>query len=143
MRSKDYLNQAFQIEKRIAAKAEQIESLRTAVTKVTTTLIDVKVQGSQQTSRMENIIAKMMDLEEELKTDMDALIAIKSEVMKTIRLVPDPELQLILEKRYLCYEKWEDISIDLNISIQHTFRLHGEALKKIEEILKMRVNERE
>ena len=74
---------------------------------------------------------------------MDALIAIKSEVMRTIRLVPDPELQLILEKRYLCYEKWEDISIDLNISIQHTFRLHGEALKKIEEILKMRVNERE
>lgn len=143
MRSKDYLNQAFQIEKRIAAKAEQIESLRAVVTKVTTTLSDVKVQSSLKVSRMEDTIAKMMDLEEELKTDMDELIAIKSEVMRTIRQVPDPEQQLLLEKRYLCYEKWEDISIDLNISIQHTFRLHGEALKKIEEILKMRVNERE
>lgn len=143
MKSKDYLNQAYQIEKRIAAKVEQIESLRTVATKVTSTLSDVKVQSSQQTSRMENIIAKMMDLEEELKTDMDQLIAIKTEVMRTIRQVPDPELQLLLEKRYLCYEKWEDIAIDMNISIQHTFRLHGEALKKIEEILKMRVNERE
>ena len=143
MRSKDYLNQAFQIEKRIAAKAEQIESLRTVVTKVTTTLSDVKVQSSLKVSRMEDTIAKMMDLEEELKTDMDELIAIKSEVMRAIRQVPDPEQQLLLEKRYLCYEKWEDISIDLGISVQHTFRLHGEALKKIEEILKMRVNERE
>ena len=57
--------------------------------------------------------------------------------------MPDPELQLLLEKRYLCHEKLEVIAIDMNISIQHTFRLHGEALKKIEEILKMRVNERE
>ena len=57
--------------------------------------------------------------------------------------MPDPELQLLLEKRYLCHEKLEDIAIDMNISIQHTFRLHREALKKIEEILKMRVNERE
>ena len=81
--------------------------------------------------------------EEELKTDMDQLIAIKTEVMRTIRQVPDPELQLLLEKRYLCHEKLEDIAIDMNISIQHTFRLHREALKKIEEILKMRVNERE
>ena len=56
--------------------------------------------------------------------------------------MPDPELQLLLEKRYLCHEKLEDIAIDMNISIQHTFRLHREALKKIEEILKMRVNER-
>ena len=143
VRSKDYLNQAFQIEKRIAAKLEQIESLRVIVTRVTVTLSDVKVQSSLPTSRMENVIAKMMDLEEELKTDMEELIAIKSEVMRTIRLVPDPEQQLILEKRYLCYEKWEDISVDLNISVQHTFRLHGEALKKVEEILKMRVNERE
>lgn len=143
MTSKEYLNRAHQIENRISAKAEQIEMLRSLVTKVTATISDTKVQSTPPPSRMEEIITKIMDLEEELKTDMDELISIKSEVMKTVKLVPEPELQLLLEKRYLYYEKWEDIAIEMGISVQHMFRLHGEALKKVEEILKMRVNERE
>ncbi len=143
MTSKEYLNQAHQIEKRIMTKAEQIEVLRAVVTKVTTTLSKAKVQASPPPSKMEGTIAKMIDLEEELKTDMDELIATKAEVMRTVHMVREPELQLLLEKRYLCHEKWDDIAADMGLSVQHVFRLHGEALKKVEEILKLRVNERD
>lgn len=143
MTSKEYLNQAHQIEKRIMTKAEQIEVLRAVVTKVTTTLSKAKVQASPPPSKMEGTIAKMIDLEEELKTDMDELIATKAEVMRTVHMVREPELQLLLEKRYLCHEKWDDIAADMGLSVQHVFRLHGEALKKVEDILKLRVNERD
>ena len=143
MTSKEYLNQAHQIEKRIMTKAEQIEVLRAVVTKVTTTLSKARVQSSLSPSRMEGTIAKMIDLEEELKADMDELITTKADVTKTVRMVSDPELQLLLEKRYLCHEKWDEIAMDMGISVQHMFRLHGEALKKVEEILKLRVNERD
>lgn len=143
MTSKEYLNQAHQIEKRIMTKAEQIEVLRAVVTKVTTTLSKARVQSTPSPSRMEGTIAKMIDLEEELKADMDELITTKADVTKTVRMVSDPELQLLLEKRYLCHEKWDEIAMDMGISVQHMFRLHGEALKKVEEILKLRVNERD
>lgn len=60
-----------------------------------------------------------------------------------VHMVREPELQLLLEKRYLCHEKWDDIAADMGLSVQHVFRLHGEALKKVEDILKLRVNERD
>ena len=38
---------------------------------------------------------------------------------------------LILEQRYLCFKTWEQISVDMGYSIQHTFRLHDKALKEV------------
>ena len=43
----------------------------------------------------------------------------------------------ILEKRYLCFDTWEQISVDMGYSIQHTFRLHDKALKEIDGFLKV------
>lgn len=143
MTSKEYLNQARHIENRILTKAEQIEVLRAVVTKVTTTLSKAKVQTSPPPSKMEGTIAKMIDLEDELKTDIDELIAIKSMVTKTVRLIQEPDLQLILEKRYLCYESWDQIAAEMGISVQHAYHLHSNALKKVGEILKLRENKRD
>lgn len=141
MTSKEYLNRAFQFENRIASKIEQIERLRAMTMKVTQTISEVKVQTSPNPNRIQDALLKAIALEDELVADAETLIDIRKEVTDTIRKVDDTEQQLILEKRYLCYESWEDIAIDLSFSIQHTFRLHGEALNKVEEILGMRVNE--
>ena len=46
--------------------------------------------------------------------------------------IEDKELQVVLEKRYLCFESWEKIAVEMNYSIQHIFRLHSKALKNIE-----------
>ena len=43
----------------------------------------------------------------------------------------------ILEKRYLCFDTGEQISVDMGYSIQHTFRLHDKALKEIDGFLKV------
>ena len=47
------------------------------------------------------------------------------------------EERTILEKRYLCFDTWEQISVDMGYSIQHTFRLHDKALKEIDGFLKV------
>ncbi len=41
------------------------------------------------------------------------------------------EYQILLEQRYLCFKSWEQISVDLGYSIQHTFRLHDAALEEL------------
>ena len=38
---------------------------------------------------------------------------------------------LVLEKRYLCFNSWEQIAVDMNYSIQYCFNIHRNALKKL------------
>lgn len=48
-----------------------------------------------------------------------------------IKMVTDPEGQVVLEERYLCYAKWEDIASELGYTVRQIFRVHDAALKEI------------
>ena len=131
MNAKEYLKQAFYLDKRINSKLEQVESLNALATKVTSTLSDMPKSSNRGESRLEEIIVKIIDLQEEINKDIDALIDLKREIAWTINNVKDKEMRSILEKRYLCFDSWEKIAVDMNYSIQHIFRLHNKALKSI------------
>lgn len=45
--------------------------------------------------------------------------------------ITDPEGQVVLEERYLCYAKWEDIASELGYTVRQIFRVHDAALKEI------------
>jgi DNA-directed RNA polymerase specialized sigma subunit len=94
-------------------------------------------------SKMADAVCKMIDLQNELKRDIEALVDLKKEIMNTIRLVTDAEQQTLLEKRYLCFLSWEKIAVEMHYSIQHIYRMHDEALNVVDTILAMRVNESE
>ena len=64
----------------------------------------------------------------------------KKELISIINCIPNAGERIVLEKRYLCFMPWEDIATEMNYSIQHVFRIHGEALKTVEDILRMRVH---
>ena len=51
--------------------------------------------------KMEDIIAKIVDLENEINDDIDKLVDLKAEITTVIKEVDDPELQSLLEQRYL------------------------------------------
>ena len=62
---------------------------------------------------------------------IDRLVDLKAEARRVINAVSDPDQQLILELRYLCYKPWNEIMTELGYSEPTIYRLHGEALKKI------------
>ena len=72
-----------------------------------------------------------MDLEREINADIDRLVDLKAEARKAINAVTDPDQQLILELRYLCYKPWLEIAETIGYSEPTVYRLHGEALKNI------------
>ena len=80
---------------------------------------------------MEDIIVKMVDLENEINADIDSLVDLKAEMVSVIKNVRNPELQTLLELRYLCFKTWEQIAVELGYSIESIYRLHREALKNI------------
>ena len=131
MNAKEYLSQAMYIDQRIDSKLEQIMKLRESATKATATLSDMPRPDSPNVQSMEETIVKIGDLEREINRDIEALVDLKAEARKVISKLDNPEQQLILEMRYLCYKSWAEIAEDLSFSESNVYKIHGEALKRI------------
>ena len=74
--------------------------------------------------------------EEEIDSEIDALVDLRKEIRHTTAKIADIDCRLILEKRYLLFEKWEEIAVDMGYSIDYIYKLHRRALRKIDMILK-------
>ena len=85
---------------------------------------------------MADIVGKIVDLQAEINHDIDTLVDLKRDIGGLIKSLPNVEHQTLLEKRYLCFQSWEQIAVDLSFSMQHTFRMHDSALKEIDAMLK-------
>lgn len=132
MTSKEYLEQAFQLDQRINSKLEQVMSLRALAMKATATINDMPGAATPNVHKMSDVVCKIIDLEAEINAEIDTLVDLKREITAAIRLVEDPELQLILELRYLCFRSWKDIATDTRCSIRTVYRLHDQALENFE-----------
>lgn len=131
MNAKEYLSQAMHIDQRISSKLEQVMKLREAATKATATLCDMPRPDSPNIQAMESTICKIVDLEREINEDVDRLIDLKAEARRVIQQITEPDQQLVLELRYLCYKPWTEIMSEIGYSEATLYRLHGEALKNI------------
>ena len=136
MKIKEYLMQAYRIDQRINSKLEQIASLHDLATKATVTFSDMPRNPNKGKSKIEDAIIKIMELEDEINHDIDKLVDLKTNITHLIKNLDSHEYQIILEQRYLCFKSWEQISVDLGYSIQHTFRLHDAALTDLERFYK-------
>ena len=58
--------------------------------------------------------------------------SIKTEMTRVISSVQNMEYQRLLELRYLCFRSWKQIADEMGYSKQHIFRLHNEALEKVD-----------
>lgn len=135
MTVKEYLGQARFLDMRINSKIQQVASLNELATMCTSTLSDMPKSPNRGDSRMADSVIKIIDLQDEINSDINKLVELKREIMGVIKAVPNMEYQTLLEKRYLCFITWEQIAVDMNYSMQYTFRIHERALKEIDQIL--------
>ncbi len=130
MTAKQFLRQARYLDERINTKISQVSSLHDLATKATATLSDMPGSPTRNTQRMEDIIIKILMLENEINSDIDHLVDLKESILSVIKAVDDEECRLLLEKRYLNFESWEDIAAEMCTGIDNIYRLHSKALKK-------------
>lgn len=137
MNAKEFLRQAIWLDKLINSKLEHLEKLEVLAQKTTVDLSKEKVSGGNgSTSSMENVVVKIVELKKEINNDIDRLIDIKREISQIISNIDDPSHQLILEMRYVNNRDWEEIAEEIGYDIRWTLKLHGRALKEVDEILK-------
>ena len=131
MTAKEYLGQAYRLDQRINSKLEQVASLNELATKATSTLTGMPKNPNRATSKMADAVAKIVDLQAEINNDIDRLVDLKREIVGVIKTVNNPEYQTLLELRFLCGCKWEEVAIKMGYSIQHTYRMRDRALRKV------------
>ena len=130
--AKEYLGQAYRIDQRINSKIEQVSALNNMATKATSTISDMPGSETRNIHRMEDVIVKIINLQDEINADIDELVDIKAEVMSVIKSIDNLEYQTLLELRYLCFKPWEQIAIELGYSINNVFKMHRKAIELLE-----------
>ena len=138
MDAKAFLNRAYRMEQRVQSKLEQIEALKSLATHVTASFGSEPVDRTRNNTAMQDTVIRIMEAEQELNREIDELVDTKQEIKRTIDLVPDVTLRLILEKRNLCFEKWEQIAIDMFYSLRSVQEKHREAVRIVQGILDQR-----
>ena len=108
MTAKEYLSQAYWLDRRINSKLEQLSSLNDIATRSTSVISDDVVSRTRNVHAMEDVIAKIVDMKAEVNAEIDRLVDLKRDIMEVVKAVDDPELQTLLELRYLCFKDWPD-----------------------------------
>lgn len=130
MEVKNFLMKAYYMDQRIDSKLEQMASLNELARKATSAVSDMPGSPNRNIHKTEDIIVKILELQEEIQSDISELLDLKQSIRRCGRQLEEPEEQVILEERYLKMMKWEQIAVILNMSTRKVFRIHDEMLKK-------------
>ena len=130
--NKKELKQILYLDELIDSKIRILESLRLRRFNIGATQFkDDKVQKTNWRNYQEDLIIKISDLEKDITKDVDRLVDIKAKAKKEIDKLDNP-YRLVMSMRYLECLKWRDIAHHLGYSVQAVYKIHGQALKRVE-----------
>lgn len=127
---KQYLRRYQAAKCRVGLIQEEIEELRSSKTSPIG-LGDGLPHGSG-TSDLSGYAARLDELLRELEAEREMQMVTYREIRQRIGMVPDPTEQEILSRRYLLWQSWEKIAVEMGYSYRNVTRLHGYALKHFE-----------
>ena len=131
MNAKEYLKQIISIDKLINSKQKQVNDLKD-LCGVKSRGFDGMPGGSSNPDKIGELVAKIVDLENEITKSIDELVDLKRDAMKKIDQLSDSRYRLILNKRYLENETFERIAVDMDLSWKWTHKLHKESLEELD-----------
>ena len=135
MNAKEYLNQARLLDQRINTKLERIARLRALTEKATSITDKEPVSHTRNVTSLQDQVIRLIEEENSLNEAINHLVDLKSEVSEVLSLIHDPDCQLVLELRYLCFRSWDEISSVMNYHVRTVYKIHGRALQKLNDVL--------
>ena len=126
-----YLKRYINLDREIDRKLEEVARLRSKLTRVTEVYSTEPRGGGTIYGKTEEILAKIVDLENEIDADIDRLVAIWDGIKTIIEAVEDDRERLLLQYRYLDGKTFEKIAVEMNYSWRQIHRLHSRALTNL------------
>lgn len=107
---------------------ERAERYRSMAMRATSRVDALRVSGTSERSKMETYVLEMVDVHDELKRETDRLLEKSRKAERIIGLLPDQRQRMVLQLRYLCGMKWEDMADKLHYTLRWMHKLHRDAL---------------
>lgn len=131
---KAQLREVRKLKKDIEAKKRERDTLYASVLGSGIPIKTVDVQTSTSGDVFGDRMAEIADYDKLLEEEIINLIRMQQAVNRIINTLKKPEHRAILTDYYINGYTWDRVA-DLNgYSTQHIYELHGEALKKLENI---------
>lgn len=135
MKAKEYLLKIEKNEKLINNKRDELFKLRCMAESTTIDSANESVQSSASSDKLGNLVARIVDLENEIISDSIKAVSDMQERIAAIEQIDDATEYDILYKRYVKHLTLQQVSEELNYGYEWTCRLHGKALSKIQRII--------
>ena len=82
---------------------------------------------------------KLVELEGEIDNKVDDLVAVKTEIYRTLCKLPDRNQRLVLIAYYLDMTTWEQIAVNMNYSYQHIMWIRKKAIEEVDALIKDKI----
>jgi DNA-directed RNA polymerase specialized sigma subunit len=128
MNAKEYLSQAWYLDKRIRTRERQLDWLKSHAVYVSPKLAEAPKAPSIRRSPVEEAVVRITELENEITTSIAQLMRLKTEIAEAIRSVNNMECETLLEMRYLTFLSWDQVAVQLSYSQDYIYHLHRKAL---------------
>lgn len=135
MTAKEYLGQAYRLDQHIKDRLVQLSQLRALTQQITTAYDREVVSRTRNVHALEDSVIRLMEAEADINREIDRFVDIKMDISKTIARVRNENYRLILEKRYLCFMTWEQISMDMSYTNRWLRKMHDRALDVVDRLL--------
>lgn len=135
MGAKEYLEQVKLFDAHINNKLDELERLKSLVTKVTSTWKGDVVSGGGNQDKLGDAVARIVDLQHEVNKAIDAYIDKQKEIGAVLDKIKDPDQLRVLYKRYFDGLTWEQIACDMHMTYRNVCYIHGRALQTVGKLL--------
>lgn len=129
MKPKEYLQQYRQSMERTAEIEQHLAELKAEA---------IRLKDHEGYSvKLDDATAIYVDACDEMSAELNRLAALRQEIKQTIETVSNARLRSMLTEIYINGQTLVRIAADKNYSYEHICRLHGEALRRVSEIMRI------
>ncbi|MCD7730301.1 MAG: hypothetical protein LUI05_02240 [Oscillospiraceae bacterium] len=134
MTAKEYLQQAYIIDKRLEENKLRLANMRSSAYSRSA---PCGFDGSRQHKHggFDGAIIRLVDFEKKIEEETVRLMDTKREIDGVIQQVASPRLREVLIRRYLGFERWRDIAAAMGYDERHIMRLNAAGLAEVEKII--------
>lgn len=132
MTVKEYLGQAYLLDKRIKSDTMELEELRLMSQTISSPGFEEHYNATKNTDApYVRSLEKIMLLEDEVDTKLLLLLNLQKQIEDVIEQLNDVDLQLVLTYRYIHNLSWYKIGMELSIDESTARRWHDKAMARV------------
>ncbi len=111
--------------------AQELAQLRAAAEHIGTPLRTVPGGAAPGPDRLPRAVERLAEAEEALQNQIAACLQCRAEVATAVGLVPNPQQQEVLRRRYLLGQTYAEIADAMGLVERRIFQLHRAALEQV------------